>query len=46
VRGRLADVRPKGPDREVVVLDVVMEARSGEAEPVDAPLRQNVHLSR
>ncbi len=36
VRGRLADVRPKGPDRAVIVLDVVMEARAGEAEPLDA----------
>jgi acyl dehydratase len=36
VRGRLADVRPKGSDRAVVVLDVVMEARSGDAAAVDA----------
>jgi acyl dehydratase len=41
VRGRLADVRPKGPDRAVVVIDVVMEARSSHADagvtqPVDA----------
>lgn len=38
VRGRLADVRPKGPDRAVVGLDVVMEARAGDAEPVDVVL--------
>jgi acyl dehydratase len=36
VRGRLADVRPKGSDRAVVVLDVVMEARTAEIEAVDA----------
>ncbi|MCJ7671785.1 MAG: MaoC family dehydratase [Acidimicrobiia bacterium] len=36
VRGRLADVRPKGPDRAVVVIDVVMEARTAETEAVDA----------
>jgi acyl dehydratase len=36
VRGRLADVRPKDPHRAVLVLDVVMEARSGDADPVDA----------
>jgi len=36
VRGRLGDVRPKGLDRAVVVLDVVMEARAGDTEAVDA----------
>jgi acyl dehydratase len=36
VRGRLGDLRPKGPERAVVVLDVVMEARRGNAAAVDA----------
>jgi acyl dehydratase len=36
VRGVLADVRPKGPDRAVVMLDVVMESRAGDADAMDA----------
>jgi acyl dehydratase len=36
VRGTLAEVRPKGDDRAVVVIDVTMQARLGDAPPFDA----------
>ena len=36
VRGTLAEVRPKGDERAVVVFDVTMQARVDDAEPFDA----------
>jgi acyl dehydratase len=36
VHGTLAEVRPKDDDRAVVVFDVTMEARLGDAAPFDA----------
>jgi acyl dehydratase len=36
LRGTLAEVRPKDESSAVVVLDVVLDARTGDEPPIDA----------